>query len=74
MLTITSYLKEIFEDFKKHCDEETQSMKALRKQNRLTADDVRKVQMIIDRLEEEKTGFLVKELKCIADTEDVKKI
>ena len=44
----------------------------LRKQNRLTADDVRKVQMIIDRLEEEKTGFLVKELKCIADTEDVK--
>ncbi len=72
MLTTAKYLKEIFEDFKKHCDEETQSMKALRKQNRLTADDVRKVQMIIDRLEEEKTGFLVKGLKCIADTEDVK--
>ena len=30
MLTITSYLKEIFEDFKKHCDEETQSMKELK--------------------------------------------
>lgn len=30
---------------------------------------MRKVQKIIDRLEEEKTGFRVKEIKCITDTE-----
>lgn len=32
-------------------------------------DDIQKVQMIIDKLEEEKTGFRVKNVKCITDTE-----
>lgn len=43
----------------------------LRKLNQLTGDDVRKVQKIIDKLEEE-TGFYVKEFKCITDTENTK--
>lgn len=43
---------------------------SLRKSNNGVAnDDVGKVQKIIDKLEGEKTGFRVKHVKCIADTE-----
>ena len=41
----------------------------LRKVEQLNGDDVRKVQMIIDHLEKEKTGFRVKDVKCITDRE-----
>ena len=43
---------------------------ALRKNNNGVAkEDVGKVQKIIDRLEDEKNGFHVKEVKCITNTE-----
>lgn len=42
---------------------------SLRKSYEVANDDIRKVQKIIDKLEEEKTGFRMKEVICITDAE-----
>ena len=42
----------------------------LRKKKEVGGGDVRTVQKIIDKLEEPESGFCVKELKCITDTEN----
>lgn len=45
---------------------------SLRKNSRVANDDVKKVHKIIDKLKQEKTGFRVKDVKCITDTEKTK--
>lgn len=45
---------------------------SLRKKNEISNDDIGKAKKIIDRLEEEKTGFRVKNVICITDTEKTK--